>query len=375
MLNKKTLYPNLSKLTIIIVTYNRKNFILRTMNYWSGSNLNLVVVDGSKCPIDENVLKKFSKNISYYHRPISVQQRMIFATSLVNTEFALLGGDDEFFVPSALNSCIEKLIKNDELVSCIGRAMKFSFKKKQTIGRLVYPLLKNHKLIDEDPMIRIKKHFSNYIPRHCYSICRSNYWKIAWSEAYFKEYNFLGAPEKYFEFLITFSNKSVSIPELMWLRSDENIPIRGVSPSSILGYEISDWWDDNKYKKDKMEFINRIEKNCKEISKLNKKEYQPDVTLGYEVLVNFFKKDFRKLFKKGLFASYLNFLHSVFKKLPNIFKTPVKLIFRNFGFKPLQLNELPFFDQLTVLEKDGVKINYDELKNIEKIVRLFHLNK
>ena len=42
---KKFNYPNLSKLTIVITTYNRKKFILRTMNYWSNANVKLVVLE------------------------------------------------------------------------------------------------------------------------------------------------------------------------------------------------------------------------------------------------------------------------------------------------------------------------------------------
>jgi hypothetical protein len=254
--------------------------------------------------------------------------------------------------------------------------MKFNFKKSETIGREVYPLLKNHKLLEEDPNDRIKKHFTRYIPRHCYSVCRSNYWKIAISEACYKEYSFFGSTENHFEFLITFSNKSIAIPELMWLRSDENTSIRGTSPSLTTGYTVIDWWNDEKYKNEKKEYINRIELACKKISKLNKKSYQPDVKAGLEFYINYFKYEHPKLFKNNFFLFYpLNQLYYIFKKLPNYIKQPILSVWRIFGVKIHKLNELPFFDQLKVLEKEGVKIDYKELKFIEKEIRKFHFNK
>ena len=89
-------------------------------------------------------------------------------------------------------------------------------------GKDVYSILKNYKLLDDDPMIRIKKLFRNFMPFHCHAVCRSTFWKIAWEEACVKEYNFMDLENTFFEFLMTFSNKSKSIPVFMWFRSDEN---------------------------------------------------------------------------------------------------------------------------------------------------------
>ncbi len=371
---KKFNYPNLSKLTIVIITLNRKKFILRTMNYWSGSNIKLLVVDGSKSPIEDHILRKFSNNITYFHQPYSGHQRVLFALKLVQTEFVILGSDDEYFVPSALNSCVETLQQDKELAACIGRAVKFNFKNNQMTGKDVYSILKNYKLLDDDPMIRIKKLFRNFMPFHCHAVCRSNFWKIAWEYACFKEYNFYGSGEYFFEFLMAFSNKSKSIPVFMWFRSDENESIRGQGPALTLGYEIQDWWYDKKYKEEKKDYLNRIELACSKISEINKKNYIADVIGGHEILINFCKNR-SKLFKVGLFSYPLNLLHSIFQQLPDFITTPIKSIVRYFGFKFGKSYELPFFDQLKVLEKEGVKIDYDEVQQIEKEIKLFYLSK
>ena len=98
---KKFNYPNLSKLTIVITTYNRKKFILRTMNYWSNTNVKLDILDGSETPIEDHLIEKLSKYIKYIYNPLSVHQRILHSLEFVKTEFAILGSDDEYFVPSA----------------------------------------------------------------------------------------------------------------------------------------------------------------------------------------------------------------------------------------------------------------------------------
>ena len=78
--------------------------------------------------------------------------------------------------------------QDKELVACIGRAMKFNFKNNQIIGKDVYSILKDHKLLDEDPMIRIKS-ILGILRFH--SVCRSTFWKIAWKEAVLKNIIFM----------------------------------------------------------------------------------------------------------------------------------------------------------------------------------------
>lgn len=373
---KKNKYPLLKDLTIVINTYNRKKFIMRALNYWSNFNVNILVLDGSELSIEDKFIKNFSDNIRYIHHPSTVRDRMLRGLNFIQTEFVLLGSDDEYFIPSALNSCIKTLNENDELVACIGRAMKFSYKNDQTIGRRVYAELKNHKLLHENPEDRIKDHFKNYIPRHCYSVCRSVFWKLAWQETYTdKELNFFAAPEYIFEFLITFANKSIAIPELMWLRSDENKAIRGKSPSSTLGYGIADWWYDKSSEKEveKKRYINQIENACKKINKINNKNYNPNIIEGTTILANYFKYEHPKLFKKGFFSYPLNQLYYIFKRFPDRVKNLIFAIWRVFKIKIHKINQLPFFEQLKMLEKEGVKIDYEELIYIEKEIKKFYL--
>jgi len=52
----------LNKMTIVIPTYERLEFALRNMNFWSGKQVQVFVLDGSKQKISDKELEKFSEN-------------------------------------------------------------------------------------------------------------------------------------------------------------------------------------------------------------------------------------------------------------------------------------------------------------------------
>ena len=110
-------YKKLAKLTLVMPSYERQSFVIRSMKYWSNKNVKLVVLDGSKRPIKSSFLKtlNLNKNIYYKHSKSSFVKRLQKSTSLVKTKYVALIGDDEFYVPSALSKCIDELDKNKEV--------------------------------------------------------------------------------------------------------------------------------------------------------------------------------------------------------------------------------------------------------------------
>src|SRR5574337_94950 len=95
----------LSKLTLVIPTYNRQRYVLRNMRYWSGSTVTVHVLDGSERPIPAEEMVGLAATINYHHLPISWLNRLGKVANLVQTEYAALLGDDEFFLPNALQAC------------------------------------------------------------------------------------------------------------------------------------------------------------------------------------------------------------------------------------------------------------------------------
>jgi glycosyltransferase domain-containing protein len=359
----------LDKLTIVIPTYERQEYIIRCMKYWSGKKVKVIVVDGSKISLEVSVVGTFSKNIKYIHNPTGLYGRMLSSIELIETEYVMQGCDDEFYIPSALNSCLKKLSSNSNFVSCIGRALAFNYNNKLVFSYDIYHRLKNLKLDDPNPTTRIKKHFSNYVPAHLYAVCKASIWKVIAKYVFSKEYNFYGAWEMQIELLVPFANKTLSIPELMWLRSMEVQAIRGTSPSMTASLNVYDWWFNKKYIHERGDFIERMKKACAEINEINGTYHMPDIQGSFEYYLKT-----PKINKPFFFKLYLK----ISRYSPSFIKTIIKIILKFFGYAPSQRGYtvvskiLTLEDSAKKMEIDGVKVDFDELKKIEKIISSFY---
>ena len=64
--------PN--NITIIIPTFERSEYIKKSLSYWNLFPVNIIILDGSKVPSLE--VSDLSLNIQYYHLPISIYKRL-----------------------------------------------------------------------------------------------------------------------------------------------------------------------------------------------------------------------------------------------------------------------------------------------------------
>jgi glycosyltransferase domain-containing protein len=347
----------MQKLTIIIPTYKRHAFVIRAMQYWSGKGAKIIFIDGSKTPLRSTFLNHAESNIRYIHKPTGLYERLFLAISLIDTEYVMLGCDDEFYIPSALNSCLVKLSLDAKLVACSGRAVGFNWSNNSVVGYNVYHKLKDLILNDTSPMNRLIKHFSNYVPAHTYSVCRTSIWKVAAQSTFSKEFKFFAAFELQLEFILTYAGKTIVIPELMWMRSGECPPQYGTSHSIIPSLTFFNWWFDEKNKKEKEDFVDRIEFACKEINKLTKEHHALNVEIPFEIYIR----------------SEKNFIFfRFFRYLPALIRSLIKKIFKIFGYDVTK--KTLFIDVVKLLEATGVKVNFSELEAVEHSIYSFYEN-
>ena len=104
----------LEKLTIVIFSYNRHKYLKRTIKYWSDYNVKLLVLDGSDIKLEDPCLN--IKNIRYIYGPKDLYGRVLSSINYIDTEFMMLACDDEFYLPSALSTCIEFLSKESSFL-------------------------------------------------------------------------------------------------------------------------------------------------------------------------------------------------------------------------------------------------------------------
>ena len=366
---KTSSFSKLNKLTILIPTYNRQNYIVRCMRYWSKTNVNLLIIDGSDNSL--NISKyKFGKNIRYLHKKKSNYSRLYSSIDLILTEYVMLGCDDEFYIPSALNSCISTLETESDLLTCGGLSVAFDCQENLVLTYPKYLKLKNLSINDNNSNKRIQKHFSNYVPAHFYSICRTKKWKRIAKVVFKKEYSFYSAMEFQIEFLLCYAGKIKILSELLWLRSYESCPIRNDSPQTNVRNTIAKWWyeKNDKYKVEFKDFTQRMENICKFLDKKNSSK-----SAHINQTINF---AFKSLLGFGKTTRYIIYKYKIIFVIYNLYQRIIEVPLYYFSqfFKKIK-TKTKLTDYGFLIEKKGIKVDHRKLIEIEKIVIDFHRNK
>jgi len=339
----------LQKLTLIIISYNRHELLIRAIKYWSNFDIKVVVIDGSEVRL-KNSYSNY-KNIRYIHDQRSLNDRLLNSFSYIDTEFMILACDDEFYLPSALSSCINFLSIEPSFSCCGGRAVGFRTKEKKILGIRQYPKLRGLCLDHDSATDRVSKHFSDYVPAHFFSVIRANKWKTICSYTFQKKNSFLYSSELQMEFLTVVSGKSKVISELMWMRNNDVLRID--SRSDI---PIEEWWYDKKYEIEKVLFLQRTKKGCNELST------NQNLQLNEDTISKLFEVHIKKILEhnnKNLFRKMLNLVSN---------KVAIKLLKFVKNFFSIAAGEKSLTEEINILKAEGVLVNHEELKQIISIL-------
>lgn len=248
----------LAKLTLVIPTYNRKNYALRNMRYWSGQGATVLVMDGSDSPIPTHELAGIDNNVHYHHENCSIEERLAVAATHINTKYAMICGDDEFQIFSGLIACIQFLEANDGYMSCCGRCVGFRVQESKVELFPVKDYHKNHLVSQDSIGDRIKYHIGNFMVTTIYGVHRRDSFKYCLSGAS-KKYSSIYVGETSFELLSSAYGKSIVLPNATWLRSFENEPIQ--TNNCDRQYRISQWYDDPLRTEEVCRFYSDIKKS------------------------------------------------------------------------------------------------------------------
>jgi len=124
----------LSKLTILIPTYNRPLELERAIEYWRDIPVTVHILEGSQKPyFPIGTLTRNPKAISYHHLPNKSEDgiannysdRLNYGLSIVDTEFTAFIGEDDFFLLSGLIKALKILVECEQVDSVMGRNINF----------------------------------------------------------------------------------------------------------------------------------------------------------------------------------------------------------------------------------------------------------
>ena len=211
-------------------------------------------------------------------------------------------------------------------------------------------------------------HMNPYSCSTIYSIVHSSVWKNSMrASCLFSPPPADGLDELIFEISTCFYGKSKVIPTLMWLRSYENIPVRHITPPpEKFNLNIREWWDDKKRKDEKINFFKSIAPVISS-KESDYKSTEEGLKLAIESYVRWLKDVLpqRKIFR----AKVLSLLP---QKLQIILRDTRNYIYNiDPNYIPPAQSLLEFVNDLA---SQGIKVDLNEVKNIENIILRFHQN-
>lgn len=357
----------LSRLTLVIPTYERQDFALRLMNYWADKGPHLIVLDGSARPIEPAKLDNFGSHIQYLHRPVGMYQRLSESLDLIQTEYVALAGDDEFYIPTAVEACIQELDQDDGLVACCGRALGFSLNNQRVLGSPQYPRLEDYAIDAYSAEGRAVQHMRNYVPSLIYAVCRSGQWKSSFKYLLQKEFHVFAVGELQFEMFMAYAGRSKVIPELMWLRSHgETKPVRGTDPSLDITKRFPTWWADSRKLKEHEELISIMSRGFNKLLPGAGGDLRGAAVAAFEAYLEGLDKEgagVLKIFKR-----------LIVRVIPDFSKPFLKnMLGRSRRYKSDQHAEL--LQAARILEGSGVRVDFSSLEEIQKTIIQFHKNR
>ena len=230
----------LNNLTLLMPTFNRQRYAKRAMDFWSNTDVNLIVLDGSPNPIEPEFTNKLSKQIKYIQNQESWIDRIVFGSNLSETTYTMLICDDEFYLPSALKLLISELNLNRHINTAAGLAVAFYPYANTLFFRRIYREFKDASVQLDDPIERVVHHMKPYAVTSLYGMNRTQVFRKNIEVA--KIWSVLPDPASFelgFEIANSYQGKTKVLPVISWLRSMENPPIWNTK-----AMQTHTWWID-----------------------------------------------------------------------------------------------------------------------------------
>ncbi len=281
--------PLLRKLTVVIPTFERQEYLLRAVLFWANSSASLIIVDGSQDSLPEEILGPISNlpNVKYIHEVSRVENRLSEAAKRINTEYAITMGDDEFHLKSGIVSAIKKLEEQPDAVGCIGQSISFSINKENY--EIIYGEGYPHKdyIINQDHAgDRLIAAMTEYNAATCYAVLRRVCWQKSWGGL--KGYSSIYALEIQQAIICYIQGKIVSVNSLYWLRSYEVQPIHNKDNNRKLSF--NSWWENHAFSLEKQKFVSLLVNEMIENEGCSQDEAQLQITAGIHEYLRFYNR-------------------------------------------------------------------------------------
>ena len=216
----------LKMVTIVIPTVSRPHCVHRQFRYWDKSGATVLILDGAAKPIDLNDDERNSTNVKYLHTGARFNNRLASAGSLIQTPYAALLPDDEFFLKDGLNEALSFLENNPSSIGCAGKVLGFFVDQDRF---LTFQMYSDWKEFPEDCDNAAKRLDFALPPGKAHKVqfhlLRSDIWKKLFYESYCDFYSSGYVYERIINLFAAQLGRTDLIDVVVWMRSLEHAPL------------------------------------------------------------------------------------------------------------------------------------------------------
>lgn len=355
----------LEKLSIVIPTYGRQQYVLRQAKYWQGSGAQIHILDGSATPILN--IDQFAANVHYHHLAEDFFTRMLHATSLIKTPYVALLGDDDLFMKSGLSEGIARLEQENELFGIVGRAVYFFFQRGKVMGNPTHEHSANYSKEVKTGIDRLHHlYHEGKIGGLAYGVYRADGWKLAVTATYGKRYSCVYVYDTFLRTMLTYYGEIEVVDALTWFCSGENPPIKNES-SFNRKIDLIDWFDGIEFEQERIDFKRRLVDFLTEV----RNDDRVIIKEVVESVVSTLEDRYRV---KATNRTSLR------KRIPSIVQRYVPRKVKDFGkdYLPASLKKILDWENFTLrevalkLEARGINYKHTELDQVVSLLQNFH---
>lgn len=235
---------NLHELTIVIPTYQRHSYLLRTLAFVTKFEFaSVIVADGSPDSDVGNDIRNLFPTVTYLWSDSGFIQRVAEASKLVKTKYVALWADDEYWLPSFLSRATAFLESNPEYSLCLGHAISFTSSPGPKFGT-AYEGLQRIDTLGLTPQERLSNRLLDYAWGGLWGVATAGEWRRTWQYMSQHQLPVRGISELQFELSMAWQGGVKILHELAWFRSLESQSITDSADPTISSFSplFQDWW-------------------------------------------------------------------------------------------------------------------------------------
>lgn len=361
---------DLSDLTLVIPAYNRPSYLLRQIDYWAGSGVQLCILDGSKEKAPDSAIAQMGETVHYEYMPIGFDERLVHASKIVKTKYVALLGDDELYVKQGLQDCLDLLDADQRLIGCVGRSLFFFHREGEIYGHQVYAKSRDIPEMYGESLARLRNSFPqgdpSLAPYLLYGVFRKEQWCTMFSTAYARRYSSGYVYELALLIIGACLGPTKMVDSLVWLRSGENPAMSSAAVNRNIG--MGEWGTSSEFASEYQDFIQRI---TGELTRRGVASPEKIEQVVRDVAEQYFAYSLHKPHRP--IAYWHRLLYFAARNTPRWAKTVLKRNMNKTLGTVLDYKGVAFSDALDQLRDKGVEYNSEEMKELYKFLLAFHL--